>query len=98
MARLAILVFLCVGGILGQSGFVLTSADAERAESALTANPEDVTLRANLIRYYYRLSFQPMTEEALLERRRAHILWLARHHPDVRILGETECTIEKEGD
>ena len=77
---------------------MLNDAEAERAELALKSDPEDVQIRAGLITYYFRSMTRKPPNEDMLKSRRAHILWLAEHHPETAILGKAEGCIERRGD
>jgi tetratricopeptide (TPR) repeat protein len=70
-----------------------TWAEAEKLEAESDAHPDDVTIRVQLIRYY----FQPAGQNAdrVKPLRRKHIVWMIEHHPENMVLSETAGTIDK---
>ena len=98
MPRAITIALLILASAFGQSTLLRTPQDSERAEQELAANPGDLKLRTDLIVYYYRFAFWPAVDEAALQRRVEHILWLVEHHPEATILGKPEGMVEHAGD
>ena len=71
--------------LLAQSSASLAS----QWESQLQRQPEQIDVRANLIREYFRLSRQDPAAE---EPRVRHILWMVRYQPAAPVLGEPVAT------
>ncbi len=71
-----------------------TSAAADRLEARLQSNPGDVTVRAQLIRFYSRPRFA--TDKARILRGQ-HILWMIENDPANDVLGVPAGTIDPEG-
>ena len=68
-------------------GFKLDAAAVAEMEQRLAAAPEDLPLRATLLGYYFGHG------HVLVAPRRAHILWLIRHHPEEPFASTPECGI-----
>ncbi len=103
MSRAVIVGLLVVASAFGQSTPLRTPEDAERAERALASNPEDLKLRTDLIVYYNLfavrvVSSRLIVDEAAVQRRVEHILWLTEHHPEAAILGKREGMVQHAGD
>src|SRR5262249_9166949 len=62
----------------------MTSADVATLEAHVTAQPEDLAAREQLLWYYCDLS--PLDAPGLAARR-AHVLWGIAHHPDSELAG-----------
>ena len=63
-------------------------ADAEKLEAQLDSHADDLTIRAQLLRYYTSqgASRQPPSQVKAL--RRKHILWFIEHHPEQSVLSD----------
>jgi tetratricopeptide (TPR) repeat protein len=66
--------------------------DVKAAEEALKKNPDDLTARAKLLRYYG-LSMLSSRSSDLLEKRCQQIFWLIEHHPESELAGSGEADI-----
>ena len=58
-------------------GWNTTPADAEKLESLLSKNPQDLAARTRLISYYY--------QQMIAAPRSRHILWLIENHPEAEV-------------
>jgi len=58
-------------------GWNTTPADAEKLESQLSTNPQDLAARTRLISYYY--------QQMIAAPRSRHILWLIANHPEAEV-------------
>jgi tetratricopeptide (TPR) repeat protein len=64
-------------------------------EAQLEKQPDNIDLRSNLIREYFRLSRQdPAAETARI----GHILWMVTHRPEVPFMGEPAVTVGQAGE
>ena len=65
----------------------LTAKDAERLETALAKNPDDLATRELLLIFYGR-GPRPASADAAARQQahRTHVLWLIAHHPDSELL------------
>jgi len=70
----------------------ITAEEAKTLEDALKSNPDILTLRENLIDYYFEANIHS-NDPALEERREEHILWLIEHHPESSLAGSPEAEI-----
>jgi tetratricopeptide (TPR) repeat protein/thiol-disulfide isomerase/thioredoxin len=80
--------------LCGQSR-LRTWAEAENVESESAAHPDDVSLRVQLIRYYFQPTGQ--TTGRVKPLRRKHIVWMIEHHPENSVLLEPAAFIGKSG-
>src|SRR5262249_22726413 len=70
----------------------MTAKDAEALEEGLRTNPDNLTAREKLIKYYFMETVASPTRE-LEERREKHVLWLIEHNPDSDLAGSPETEI-----
>ena len=70
----------------------ITARDAEGLEEGLSANPDNLTAREKLIRYYF-LEMLTSQMPGLEEKREKHVLWLIEHHPESELAGSPEAEI-----
>ncbi len=71
------------------------SPQVSQWETEIAKQPDNIALRSNLIREYFRLSRQdPGAEKA----RVGHILWLVAHRPEIPFLAEPAATVGRQGD
>ena len=64
-------------------------------EAQLEKQPDNIELRSNLIREYFRLSRQdPRAEKTRI----GHILWLVMHRPEAPLMGEPVVTVSLPGE
>jgi len=78
------------------AGRDLTEEQAKAAEEKLQSDPDNLTLRAALIRYYFRAMLASRKED-IEAKREPHIFWLIEHHPDSRLAGSPEARIDPIG-
>jgi len=78
-------------------GRKMNKAEAATLERDLEANPDDLTARAKLLGYYFYQGLKQEGAAATIKARRRHILWLIRNHPDSRLGGLPEATIDPSG-
>jgi hypothetical protein len=57
---------------------------SEAMEATLAKNPEDLITRQRLLILYTTLGDKVIGQQATIEARRRHILWLIQHHPEHR--------------
>ena len=62
-------------------------------EAALAKNPEDLIVRDQLLIFYSDSGDKVLGQQATIEARRRHILWLIRHHPENRAARSWEALI-----
>jgi tetratricopeptide (TPR) repeat protein len=72
--------------------FAISADDAKAAEETLKKNPDDLTAREKLLRYYDQSMLSSRSSE-LLEKRCQQIFWLIEHHPDSPLAGSSELYI-----
>lgn len=72
-----------------ETGETITAATAKSLEDGLVKNPDNLSARAKLIRYYFRVSMIADLPE-LDEKRHPHIFWVIEHHPESDIAGSPE--------
>jgi hypothetical protein len=70
----------------------ITAKDAKALEEGLDKNPDNLTAREKLIRYYFEEMFTSKMPE-LEEKREKHVLWLIEHHPESELAGSPEAGI-----
>ncbi len=102
MPRVIFVALLILTSALADPTSLRTPQDAERAEQALASNPEDLKLRTDLIHYYHHhtmrlVGSRPVVDEAVVQRRGEHILWLVERHPEAPILGMPEGAFDHPG-
>src|SRR5580700_10275677 len=90
-AKYRLLCALSVPAVLLAQGQV---TPVSQWEVQLEKQPDNIELRSNLIREYFRLSRQdPRAEKARI----GHILWLVTHRPEVPVMGEPGVTVTRPG-
>ena len=62
----------------------LKPEQVEALEAALAKNPEDLNIRGRLLMFYSDGGDKVLGQQATIEARRRHILWLIQHHPEDR--------------
>lgn len=75
---------------LAQDGKRLTAEQAQKLEEQLKANPNDLSLRTQLIGYYHPKAFR---SEDACKARCSHLLWIIENHPDAAIAGLPEAML-----
>jgi Flp pilus assembly protein TadD len=75
---------------LTQKGKRLTAEQAQKLEEQLKANPKDLSLRTQLLGYYFSKSFR---SEDARKARYTHVLWIIENHPDAAIAGQPEAML-----
>lgn len=70
----------------------LTSKEADIMEEGLKTNPDNLTSREALIRFYFVASIES-ENPGLREKREPHIFWLIEHHPESELAGSPEAGI-----
>ena len=71
----------------------LTAEDAAALEEGLKTNPDKLTAREKLVKYYFKAMLTSRAPE-LEERREQHIFWLIEHHPDCELAASPEARID----
>jgi hypothetical protein len=72
-----------------------SAAPVSQWEAQLAKQPDNIDLRSNLIREYFRLSRQdPGAEQA----RVVHVLWMVTHRPEASVMGEPTVTVSRPGE
>lgn len=71
-------------------GADLTAAQAEQLEARLDADPADVSVRTQLLGYYWR---DRLRDPDKLSRQEHHVLYLIEHAPGSAVLGHPEGTL-----
>jgi hypothetical protein len=72
-----------------------SAAPVSQWETQLGKQPDNIDLRANLIREYFRLSRQDPGAEIA---RVGHVLWMVAHRPEASVLGEPVVTVSRPGE
>ena len=75
---------------LTMKGRKLSSQDADDLEAKLKANPNDLSIRAILLGYYFGKDERP-----IIETRQNHILWVIENHPESELAGRPECEVNQ---
>src|SRR6266581_4136504 len=70
----------------------ITAKEAAALEVSLSASPDNLSMREQLIGYYFEVAFTNRTPE-IEEKREQHIFWLIEHHPDSELAGSPESGI-----
>jgi tetratricopeptide (TPR) repeat protein len=70
-------------------------SDAEKLEADLDSQPDNVSIRLNLLRYYTSQAIQ--FPERVKPLRRHHIVWFIEHRPEHSVLSEWASAIDKSG-
>jgi len=78
-------------------GRKMNKAEAVTLEKDLEENPNDLSARAKLLGYYFYQGLKQEGAAATIKARRRHIMWLIRNHPDLRLGGLPEATIDPSG-
>lgn len=78
-------------------GRKMYSDEAAALEQSLAANPDDLSIRAKLIGYYFYQGVKQEGPQATIKARRRHVTWLIRNHPDSPLGGFPETTIDPAG-
>jgi tetratricopeptide (TPR) repeat protein len=72
-----------------------SAAPISQWEAQLEKQPDNIDLRSNLIREYFRLSRQdPGAEKARI----GHIRWMVTHRPEALMMGEPAVTVSRLGE
>jgi hypothetical protein len=74
----------------------VTAKDAKALEEGLSKNPDNLTAREELIKYYFEETLTSKMPE-LEEKREQHVLWLIEHHPESELAGSPEAEITPVG-
>jgi len=83
---------------LARDGYTLSQAEAERLEATLNQNPENIAARVKLLGFYFRgPTMKAYGQDATIQARRRHILWLIAHHPESEATDLAEATIDRAG-
>ena len=82
---------------LVREGFGLSRDAADRLETSLQSNAEDLAARTKLLGFYARGAMRLIGHDATIEGRRRHILWLIEHHPEFEVTDLSEMTIDRAG-
>ncbi len=82
---------------LVREGFGLSRDAADRLETSLQSNAEDLAARTKLLGFYARGAMRLIGHDATIEGRRRHILWLIEHHPESEVTDLSEMTIDRAG-
>jgi len=70
----------------------ITAKEAAALEGSLSKNPDNLSTREQLIRYYFEAAITDRTPE-VEEKREQHIFWLIEHHPGSELAGSPETGI-----
>src|SRR5215470_16909829 len=70
----------------------MTAKDAEALEEGLKTNPDNLTAREKLIKYYF-MEMVTSRNSELEEKREKHVLWFIEHHPESDLAGSPEAEI-----
>jgi tetratricopeptide (TPR) repeat protein len=72
-------------------------AEAEKLEAQLDSHPDDLTIRAQLLRYYTSQGASTQPPGQVQPLRRKHILWFIQHHPEHSELAGTTGMMDPAG-
>lgn len=70
----------------------ITAVQANALEEKLVTDPNNLTAREQLIRYYFKASLSSRAAD-LEQKREQHILWLIEHQPESELAGSPEADI-----
>ncbi|MCZ6482852.1 MAG: peptidoglycan-binding protein, partial [Alphaproteobacteria bacterium] len=82
---------------LVRAGRKLSLADARILERKLARDPDALWVRAKLLGFYFHQAKRALGAGPTIEARRRHVLWLIRNHPETRLAGSSEATIDPIG-
>jgi TPR repeat protein len=82
---------------LVRAGRKLSLADARILERKLAREPDALWVRAKLLGFYFHKAKRALGAGPTIEARRRHVLWLIRNHPETRLAGLSEATIDPIG-
>jgi hypothetical protein len=74
---------------------VLFAQQAVQWEAQLEKQPDNIDLRSNLIREYFRLSSKDSGAD---KARVKHVLWVVAHRPEAPVMGEPAVTVGQTGE
>lgn len=74
----------------------MTAKDADSLEEALNKHPDDLTVREELIKYYFEKILTSKMPE-LEEKWERHVLWLIEHNPESELAGLPDAEFMLEG-
>jgi hypothetical protein len=74
----------------------ITAKDAKTLEEGLNKNPDNLTAREELIKYYFKEMLTSNMPE-LEEKWEQHVLWLIEHNPESELAGSPESEFMLEG-
>jgi len=77
---------------IAMSGRSLSAEQAKRLEEQLKQNEDDLTLRTQLLGYYF-LSSTRSRSAAVRQTRNQHVLWIIENRPDAEIVGLPFATL-----
>jgi hypothetical protein len=80
-----------------REGRRLLKSDVEQLESSLKDHPDTIETRTKLLGFYFHSALPVYGQEATIEARRRHILWLIEHDPGSPVLTLGEATIDPKG-